>query len=50
MKKRLLIAAVLLFASGCAQPKQRSWFEREWDTFINVNIPRAKQQARELFQ
>ena len=50
--KNLITIAVLLCAllqSGCAQQK-RSWVEREWDTFINVNIPRAKQQASDLFR
>ena len=48
--KKLLLAAVLLcslFMEGCEQP---SLIERERDTFINVNIPRAKQQASELFR
>jgi len=44
--KKLLIAAVLLFAAGCAQPE--TWFEREWRIFTEVNIPRAKEQANRL--
>ena len=48
LKKMLLIATVLLCSNGCGQPQKESWFEREWRTFTEVNIPRAKEQAARL--